>query len=374
MAGKHDPKVNNDTPAPGDYTPEAVKLGHSPAFSIVGRRNVQQISDTPAPGEYYSEKVRLDHTPAFTICGRKYLKHAENTPSPCDYKPEECKLDQSPAYTFGIKTNLHVRNESPAPGQYEFEKVNMDRGPAYTFGLKVTHEQVSETPAPTAYEPEKHTLDHAPSFSFGLKPKSKLTTEAPALPKGAYVEDRILQRRERRLASPVRTNQNQNLLNGEVVNSTDNSSNHVERTSNTITSTKIRTVGEQEVLENGYKTDKASRPQHSDASSTRTTVAQHIARGALSNGTDLKANAKAKGTTTTSTITYTVSDAGLDNGREIHTAQARSDARTAKSGGSITKTVVQSDGSAVTTTTTSKTSSVKYVVEANATHEKIISS
>ncbi|XP_018783943.1 PREDICTED: uncharacterized protein LOC108965785 isoform X3 [Bactrocera latifrons] len=318
MAGKHDPKVNNDTPAPGDYTPEAVKLGHSPAFSIVGRRNVQQISDTPAPGEYYSEKVRLDHTPAFTICGRKYLKHAENTPSPCDYKPEECKLDQSPAYTFGIKTNLHVRNESPAPGQYEFEKVNMDRGPAYTFGLKVTHEQVSET--------------------------------------------------------PVRTNQNQNLLNGEVVNSTDNSSNHVERTSNTITSTKIRTVGEQEVLENGYKTDKASRPQHSDASSTRTTVAQHIARGALSNGTDLKANAKAKGTTTTSTITYTVSDAGLDNGREIHTAQARSDARTAKSGGSITKTVVQSDGSAVTTTTTSKTSSVKYVVEANATHEKIISS
>lgn len=153
---------------------------------------------------------------------------------------------------------------------------------------------------------------------------------------------------------------------------TDNSSNDVERTSNTITSTTIRTVGEQDVLENGYKTDKAIRTQHADDSSTRTTITQHIAKGTLNNGTGLKANAKAKGTTTTSTLTYTVADGGLDNGREIHTAHGIADASTVKSGGSITKTVVQSDGTAVTTTTSSKTSSVKYVVEANATHEKII--
>lgn len=154
-----------------------------------------------------------------------------------------------------------------------------------------------------------------------------------------------------------------------MVRSTDTCSNDIERTANMISSKTIRRVGEKDVLENGHKSDKAIRTQHAGGNSTRTTITQHIASGTLRNDTDLKIRSKA--TKTTNNLTYTVVDGGLDNRREILSAHGIADDSAVKSGGCITKKVVQSDGTAVTTTTSSKTSSVKYVVEANTTHEKV---
>jgi Sperm-tail PG-rich repeat len=81
------------------------------------RTNHDKVSETPAPGAYKTEIVKIDHTPAYSF-GMKtvYDKSSSVTPAPGHYQPEKAKLDHTPAYSFGIKHN--VEQSWSTPGEF----------------------------------------------------------------------------------------------------------------------------------------------------------------------------------------------------------------------------------------------------------------
>lgn len=179
----------------------------------------------------------------------------------------------------------------------------------------------------------------------------------------------------------VRTNQAQQRENDEdaksdiTVTLTDSCTNNVEkRTSAANLSTTItrQKMDAQSASVSSHETNKSIRKQN--GGSTKTITTQNYTKGTVSNGTADHSSDRGPNVTTTTvtTTTRTITNGVSDKGKKVCTAHGKADATVSKSVDSDTKTVVHSDGTAVTTTTSTKTSSVHYVVEANATREKII--
>jgi len=141
------------------------------------------------------------HVSRFFVCFPPFTHLA-----PGHYHPEQCKLDSSPAYSFGLKTvptaSLPGRwNPFPlflVPDSADSVRIHticfcfcayLFFVPclfAHTFfGILAMLSSVSNPPVNTHKSPE---------------------------PRGAYIEDRIVQRRERRLASPGKNPQDHSII------------------------------------------------------------------------------------------------------------------------------------------------------------------
>lgn len=95
--------------APGRYSPERVKLDHSPEYSFGRRTSLDKPDDVPGK---WINKDKISHE----VVNFRNSINIENLffhPAPGTYCPEKVKLDHTPQYSFGRRTSVDKTDDVP---------------------------------------------------------------------------------------------------------------------------------------------------------------------------------------------------------------------------------------------------------------------
>eukprot|EP00913_Durusdinium_trenchii_P009720 g9132.t2 len=172
----------------------------APKWTFRGKPHGEILTDTPGPGQYYGEAVKLRTRGTRPRKTRRLLApprlRPSTSPGPGEYSVDNQKLSGS-QYGFGtsVRHTANGRmNSSPGPGSYN-QSPRLGEGPKYTASGKRGGYKASEVPGPGAYTAVEGSIDltssstrlptRAPQWGFGTSTREGQTSNQTPGP-GSY--------------------------------------------------------------------------------------------------------------------------------------------------------------------------------------------
>ena len=167
MAGKYDPKLNENTIGPGHYLNPDYKTSIN-GITFKGDKDILEIesNDVPAPNHYF---IKEPKTNGVTIGQRFPSKNEDEMPGPGRYNipSHEIYSEKHPEWTMmGKLPQTSNENGVPGPGHYGIPE-NQDKGVSYTIKGRNIIEHQNDNPAPNQYNVKQPKSNDG--FSLGGK-------------------------------------------------------------------------------------------------------------------------------------------------------------------------------------------------------------
>ncbi|EDV27098.1 Outer dense fiber protein 3 [Trichoplax sp. H2] len=157
-----------------------------PAYSMLGRHNLNTNQKVPGPGQYSPEKNKPPNertAPKYSMAGRTRFRKSDSIPAPNSYTlpttlgSRIVSKRSSAAHSMAGRGKAGGFSEdlakAPGPGKYDpiALDVNNRKAPSYSIQGRPQNHSSASMPGPGAHSPDKVTITRkkAPSFSMGIR-------------------------------------------------------------------------------------------------------------------------------------------------------------------------------------------------------------
>ncbi|CAD7973197.1 unnamed protein product [Amoebophrya sp. A25] len=186
-----DPKVRNNAPGPGSYTPQPEKVKtESHGVTMCGRNLRMPRELAPGPGQYYQGGDSLGaSTGRYSFPRTQRLKGRMHQPSPGPGSYKVGPLNKGTSATFSEKFESGAfggRLSGPGPGHYTAavaDPLQYAGGPRFGFGTSTRQTGTVKSgiilPGPGHYVKNVSFTSSAPKYSMKSRPQTKSDTFTP---------------------------------------------------------------------------------------------------------------------------------------------------------------------------------------------------